>query len=138
MEPMQPRDFTLSELVSFGYYLLSKKRDSMTSDLFKESVTGADIANWRAKDEWEHEEFLRAIGVDPNDVDIPPLPEYLQNTDWMNEPVKYDCTDNDNHIVFGADEIKIGTPLKSDGMIVISKKDLNNAIMLFNLRFTWI
>lgn len=130
---MEPKDFTLSELVSFGNYLLSKRRDSMTSDLSKECVTDADIANWKEKEEWESEEFLRAIGVQPNNY-IPTLPEHLQNTDWMNEPVKYDCVDNDNRIIFGNDEIQIGTPLESDGLVVVSKKDLNQAILLFNLR----
>ena len=130
---MEPIEFRLSELISFGNYLLSQQRDSITSELSKQSVTDADIANWKQKEEWEAEEFLRAIGVTPND-NIPPLPEKLQTTDWMNEPVKYDCVDNDNHIVFGTDEIKIGTPLKSDGMVVISRNDLNQAILLFNLR----
>ena len=35
------------DLVSFGNYLLSKKRKERTSKINQSSVTDADLANWR-------------------------------------------------------------------------------------------
>lgn len=209
---MEPKEFTINDLISFGQYLLSEQRQKYVSTLLEKDVTHADICNWNDKrigdeDQWSeydkliYEEIMNLPITDKmvrdsiaNEIyekalinicnpldylkselkegenlngdqtlrildsvqfyktiafsalvdgkkllknnEIPPLPEKLQNTDWMKEPVKYDCVDNDNHIILGVDEIEIGTPLSVDGKVVVSKKDLNQAIMLFNLRYS--
>jgi hypothetical protein len=134
---MEPKDFTIADLISFGQYLLSEERQNRTSEVLLRDVTHADVCNWQdenLKEIPETAEEIEAFEKKYSDEDFPELPKHLQTPDWMNEPVRYDCVDNDNHITLGVDEIEIGTPLASDGKIVISKKDLNQAIFFFNLR----
>jgi hypothetical protein len=40
------KQFSLSELVSFGQYLLSEQRQKFVSTLLEKDVTHADICNW--------------------------------------------------------------------------------------------
>lgn len=49
--------YSKKELVSFGNYLLSPKREAMVSEINKNNVTHADISNW--KDEEAKERDLR-------------------------------------------------------------------------------
>ena len=41
--------YNKKDLVSFGNYLLSEERKSITSDINQTSVTHADICNWKDK-----------------------------------------------------------------------------------------
>jgi len=54
-----------------------------------------------------------------------------------NKKINYKCKENDNKIKLilsenKLDEIWVGTPLKSDGWIVIGARDLENSLKLIN------
>jgi 3-dehydroquinate dehydratase len=43
------KQYNEADLVSFGAYLLSEERQSRISEVNKNNVTDADIANWKAE-----------------------------------------------------------------------------------------